>query len=68
MNEDVFNMEVRKFLKLVGVTSQREIEMAVRSAVQAGNIKGGQKLIARVHLTVEAVGLSKTIESQIALD
>lgn len=68
MNEDVFNMEVRKFLKLVGVTSQREIEMAVRSAVQAGKIAGGQKLIARVHLTVEAVGLSKTIESQIALD
>lgn len=68
MNEDVFNMEVRKFLKLVGVTSQREIELAVRNAVQGGEIKGGQKLIARVHLTVEAVGLSKTIESQIALD
>lgn len=68
MNEDVFNMEVRKFLKLVGVTSQREIEQAVRAAVASGKLKGGAKLMARVHLTVEAVGLSKTIESQIALD
>jgi hypothetical protein len=68
MNEDVFNMEVRKFLKLVGVTSQREIEEAVRAAVKAGKLKGNEKLMARVHLSVEAVGLSKTIEGQIALD
>ena len=37
MNEDVFNMELRKFLKKVGVTSQREIEQAVR------RIAAGQK-------------------------
>ena len=36
MNEDTFNMEVRKFLKRLGVTSQREIEQAVREAVAAG--------------------------------
>lgn len=68
MNEDVFNMEVRKFLKLVGVTSQREIEEAVRNAVKAGRLKGNEKLTARVQLTVEGAGVSKTIESQIALD
>ena len=40
MNEDIFNMAVRKFLKKVGVTSQREIEQAVREAVQAGRLAG----------------------------
>jgi hypothetical protein len=39
MNEDTFNMEVRKFLKVVGVTSQREIELAVRKAIDTGRLK-----------------------------
>ena len=42
MNQDTFNMEVRKFLKVVGVTSQREIEAAVDRAIQSGRIKGGE--------------------------
>ena len=42
MNEDLFNIEVRKFLKRVGVTSQREIESAVRRAVEAGRLKGAR--------------------------
>ena len=67
MNEDVFNMEIRKFLKLVGVTSQREIEEAVRSAVKSGKLKGSETLKARVQLTLEGAGLSKTIEGEIAL-
>ena len=67
MNEDVFNMEIRKFLKLVGVTSQREIEQAVRAAVQAGKLKGSERLKARMVLTVDAAGLSKTIDGEIAL-
>ena len=41
MNEDTFNMSVRKFLKKVGVTSQREIEQAVRDAEGSGKLKGG---------------------------
>ena len=40
MNEDTLNMSVRKFLKKVGVTSQREIEDAVRAAVSSGRLKG----------------------------
>ena len=67
MNEDVFNMEVRKFLKLVGVTSQREIENAVRAAVKAGKLKGGEKLAARVVLSIDAAGLKHTIDGEIAL-
>jgi hypothetical protein len=67
MDEDRFNMEIRKFLKLVGVTSQREIEEAVRSALKAGKLKGNETLRARVQLTLDGVGLSKTIEGEIAL-
>ncbi len=44
MNDDVFNMELRKFLKKVGVTSQREIEQAVREAVAAGTLSGSETL------------------------
>lgn len=67
MNEDVFNMEVRKFLKLVGVTSQREIEKAVRDAVKAGKLKGGEKLKARVVLSLDGTSLKHTIDGEIAL-
>lgn len=67
MNEDVFNMEIRKFLKLVGVTSQREIEEAVRAAVKAGKLKGTEALKARVVLSVDGANLSKTIEGEIKL-
>lgn len=67
MNEDVFNMEIRKFLKLVGVTSQREIETAVRAAVASGRLKGTETLKVRVGLTLEGAGLSKSIDGEIAL-
>ena len=67
MNEEIFNMEIRKFLKLVGVTSQREIEQAVRAAVAAGRLKGGERLKAKVVLSLEGTGLAKAIEGEIAL-
>jgi uncharacterized protein DUF6494 len=68
MDEDRFNMEVRKFLKLVGVTSQREIEKAVREALDAGKLKGGEKLAARMVLTVDAIGLRHEIDEDIGLE
>jgi len=67
MDEDVFNMELRKFLKQVGVTSQREIEQAVRAAVADGRLKGDEVLSAKVVLTVGTIDLSHEIESDIAL-
>jgi len=67
MNEDIFNMELRKFLKKVGVTSQREIEQAVRDAVDAGKLKGSEKLSAKVTLTVDGIGLHHDIEGKISL-
>ena len=68
MKDDVFNMEIRKFLKTVGVTSQREIERAVREAISAGRLKGNETLKARATLTIEAVGLEHTVEDGIALE
>ncbi len=67
MNEDVFNMELRKFLKKVGVTSQREIEQAVRDGLAAGKISDGQPLKARVRLTIDGLDLSHDIEGDISL-
>jgi hypothetical protein len=67
MNEDTFNMEVRKFLKKVGVTSQREIENAVKEAVKGGHLTGNEKLKARVTLEVTDVHLELIIEDDIAL-
>lgn len=68
MNEDTLNMSIRKFLKKVGVTSQREIEHAVHEALADGRIAGDAILKARVVLTIDGVGLSATIESDIELE
>lgn len=55
MNEDAFNISVRKFLKHFGVTGQREIEQAVRSALEAGRLRGDETLRARATLTLEGL-------------
>jgi len=67
MDEDVFNMEVRKFLKVVGVTSQREIEDAVRKALAAKKLGGNEALTVKAVLTIKKVGLSHEIEGTIKL-
>ena len=67
MNEDALNMEIRKFLKQVGVTSQREIEKAVRAGLDSGKLKGNETLKARITLTVEGLGLQHTVEQDIVL-
>ena len=67
MNEDVFNTSLRKFLKQVGVTSQREIEKAVRDALAAGRLKGHEKLTAQMVLTIGSVNLAHEITDEIDL-
>lgn len=68
MNEDALNNSIRKFLKEVGVTSQREIEKAVRDAVASGKIKGNTPLPARVVLTIAPLGLTHEIDGAIKID
>lgn len=59
MDEDTFNISIRKFLKMVGVSSQREIEQAVAKAVADGAIKGIEVFPAR--MTLEVAGLKLTV-------
>ncbi len=67
MDEDVFNMQVRKFLKNVGVTSQREIETAVRDAIASGTLSGDETVSAKVTLTIDSLGVSTEIDGNIDL-
>lgn len=68
MNEDTLNMEVRKFLKKVGVTSQREIEQAIYKAVEEGRLQGSEKLAVKMTLELEEVDLKLTIGGDLALE
>jgi hypothetical protein len=67
MDEDILNMSLRKFLKKVGVTSQREIEKALRDAVEAGRIPAGGKVKAIARVTLEGVDLDLAIDGNIDL-
>ncbi len=67
MNEDVFNASLRRFLKKVGITSQREIEKAVRAALAGGKLKGSEKLQARMVLTIGSLNLSHEVSDEIEL-
>jgi hypothetical protein len=60
MNDDAFNMSMRKFLKQVGVTSQQQIEQAVRAAAPAGAVK------VRAVITIPELGLEHVIEGEIS--
>jgi len=68
MNEDAFNLSIRKFLKLVGVSSQRAIEQEVAAARQSGAIKGNESLPAQVTLEIPALKLSVKFEGKIELE
>ena len=67
MNEDVFNMSLRKFLKKVGITGQRLIETAVRESVSKGRLKGSEKLPVKVTLTLGRTDLDAVIDGEIEL-
>ena len=68
MNEDAFNASIRKFLKTLGVTAQREIEKAVRQALADGRLKGNEKLPASATVTIAGVGLAWPVEGEIELE
>jgi hypothetical protein len=68
MNEDVVNMSTRKFLKKVGVTSQREIETALREAESTGKLAGSGPLKATVTLSIKELGLQVDIDGTIELE
>ena len=67
MDEDTFNMSVRKFLKKLGVTAQREIDLAVREQVKAGELRGDETLEATATITVRGVSEDVVVTGTIAL-
>jgi hypothetical protein len=60
MNEEALNISVRKFLKKLGVTAQREIETAVRAAAASGRLQDSDRLPAKAVVTVGGIDLSKS--------
>jgi hypothetical protein len=68
MNEESFNISIRKFLKMVGVSSQREIEQAVARVLASGAIAGNETLPATVTLEIAALHLRVKFDGQIQLE
>jgi hypothetical protein len=68
MNEDVFNVSIRKFLKTLGVTAQREIEKAVREALADGRLKGNEKLPAKATIAIVAIKFTHEVDGEIELE
>jgi hypothetical protein len=68
MDEDVLNLQIRKFLKNVGITSQRKIELAVRTAIVEGRLTGKEALKTQVRLSISEIGLEKEIDGTISLE
>lgn len=68
MNEETFNISIRKFLKMVGVNSQREIEQAVTKAIADGIIAGHETFPAKVTLEIPSLQLSVQFDGDIKLE
>jgi hypothetical protein len=67
MDQETFNLSIRKFLKMVGVNSQREIEQAVQKALDAGRLKGAETFGAKVTLEIPALGVKVPFDGEIKL-
>jgi hypothetical protein len=67
MDEEAFNLSVRRFLKKLGVTSQREIELGVRELLDAGKLSGNETLEARAVVTVDGLERESVVTGEIAL-
>ena len=68
MNEDIFNASIRKFLKTLGVSGQREIEKAVRAALADGRLKGNEKLPAKATIAIGAIKFTHDVGGDIELE
>jgi len=68
MNQETFNLSIRKFLKMVGINSQREIEQAVAAAMSSGAISGSESFPAKMTLEIPGVKLKVDFEGRIELE
>lgn len=67
MDDEVFNLSLRKFLKMVGVSSQRDIEQAVARALQEGGIQGNESFPAKMTLEIAGLKLHAVFDGEIRL-
>ena len=67
MDEEAFNMSTRKFLKKLGVTAQREIEIAVREQIESGELEGDETLEAQATVTVRGLSRDVVVSGAITL-
>lgn len=67
MNEETFNLSIRKFLKVVGISSQREIERAVAKALADRAISGSESFPASMTLSIAGLKLNVTFDGEIKL-
>ena len=67
MDQETFNLSIRKFLKMVGVNSQREIEQAVTRAMEAGRLAGNERFPVHVTLEIPSLELKVTFDDEIRL-
>ena len=68
MNEETFNLSIRKFLKVVGIGSQREIERAVAEAIANGKVSGNERFPARVRLVIDGLHIDTSFDGEIKLE
>jgi hypothetical protein len=68
MNEETFNISIRKFLKMVGVSSQRDIERAVAKAVADGAVGGTESFPAKMTLEIPGLKLNVQFDGEIRLE
>jgi uncharacterized protein DUF6494 len=67
MDQETFNLSIRKFLKMVGVNSQREIEQAVQKAMASGKLQGTETMPAVVTLEIPSLGVKVPFNGEIRL-
>jgi hypothetical protein len=67
MDQEIFNMSIRKFLKTVGVGSQREIEQAVQAALQQKKLAGHETFPVKVMLEIPSLGVKVPFDGEIKL-
>ncbi len=67
MDQETFNLSIRKFLKMVGVNSQREIEQAIGKAIESGKLKAEENVAARVTLEIPSLGVKVPFDGDIKL-
>ena len=67
MDQETFNISIRKFLKMVGVSSQHEMEQAVQKALEAGRLKGDEAVPVKMTLEIPSLGVKVPFDGEMRL-